>query len=376
MANKRIKDLAIAGTSPAGDDFMAIDSASTGTRKIEANAFALDEEIPLAPTLVFNGTTGQTEFLYGDIPSSWKINNTDITQLYIGNSATSIGSFAFYYCSSLTGITIPNSVTSIGDGAFRQIQGGGINGLIIPDSVTNIGNYAFGYSLSFYGTLIIGSGITTITEGAFTYTSFTGDLTIPNSITSIGSYAFYYCHGFTGDLIIPDSVTTIELGAFRGCSGFTGNLIIGTGVTSIGSNAFRYCSGFTGNLTIGTSVTTIGSGAFYYCQNFAGDLIIPNSVTTIADDAFYNCFGFTGNLIIPNSVTTIGLYAFDGCSGLTSAYLNQPIGQIDSLAFSGSGITNIYIGPDATGYTLGAGQTIGDKSGITVSVWTNYPNVP
>ena len=33
-------------------------------------------------------------------------------------SVTSIGSSAFYYCSGLTSITIPNSVTSIGSSAF------------------------------------------------------------------------------------------------------------------------------------------------------------------------------------------------------------------------------------------------------------------
>jgi hypothetical protein len=37
----------------------------------------------------------------------------------IPNSVTSIGSYAFYDCRSLTSITIPNSVTSIAYAAFR-----------------------------------------------------------------------------------------------------------------------------------------------------------------------------------------------------------------------------------------------------------------
>ncbi|URZ03054.1 leucine-rich repeat domain-containing protein [Clostridium felsineum] len=49
-------------------------------------------------------------------------NNNDkyksLTSVTIPNTVTSIGSFAFYYCSSLVSISIPNSVTSIGDSAF------------------------------------------------------------------------------------------------------------------------------------------------------------------------------------------------------------------------------------------------------------------
>ena len=38
-------------------------------------------------------------------------------------SVTSIGWNAFYGCSGLTSVTIPNSVTSIGDGAFYRCSG-------------------------------------------------------------------------------------------------------------------------------------------------------------------------------------------------------------------------------------------------------------
>ena len=42
---------------------------------------------------------------------------------YIGNGVTSIGSYAFGYCYSLSSITIPDSVTSIGSGAFYYCYG-------------------------------------------------------------------------------------------------------------------------------------------------------------------------------------------------------------------------------------------------------------
>ena len=90
--------------------------------------------------------------------------DTEITNLIIPNSVTSIGVSAFWNCSGLTSVTIGNSVTSIGDYAFRECTG--LTSVTIPNSVTSIGWAAF------YGC----SGLTSVT--------------IPNSVTSIGWAAF------------------------------------------------------------------------------------------------------------------------------------------------------------------------------------------
>ena len=151
-------------------------------------------------------------------------------------------------------------------------------------------------------------------------------------------------------------------------------LQIGSSCTSIGSSAFAFCFDLTGDLVIPDSVTSIETSAFLYCENLTGDLVIPDSVTSIANYAFGSCSGFT-SVVIPDSVTSIGQGAFRYCSGLTTAYLAPPLANVGSNAFLLSVLTTVYAKDAvASGWTLGAGQTVGGKSGVTVLNWNNYPD--
>lgn len=86
-------------------------------------------------------------------------------------SLTSIGEYAFFWCTNLINISIPGGVTSIGYQAFAGCEN--LQSVSIPSSVTSIGNYAF------YGCIRLET------------------LSIPSSITSIGKYAFNHCDNLT-----------------------------------------------------------------------------------------------------------------------------------------------------------------------------------
>ena len=342
----------------------------------------------------------------------YKINGNEATVTYRGNSytyeysgnviipasvtyngttysVTTIGNAAFYECSGLTSVTIPNSVTTIEGLAFYGCSG--LTSVTIPNSVTYIGGEAFA-QCSGLTSVIVESGnpkydsrnnCNAIIETA-TNKLIAGCMStiILNSVTAIGGNAFNGCSGLTS-VTIPNSVTTIDGWAFSGCSSLT-SINIPNSVTAIGYGAFSSCSGLTsvivesGNpkydsrnncnaiietvtntlivgcmkTTIPNSVTHIGDCAFYECNGLAS-ISIPNSVTSIGWGAFAQCSGLT-SVTIGNSVTTIGEYAFFGCSGLTSVTIPNSVTTIERSAFIGcSGLTSITIGNSVT--TIGDG---------------------
>ena len=113
---------------------------------------------------------------------------------------TSIGEYAFWYCYSITSITIPNSVTSIEDYAFNSCLY--LTSITIPYSVTSIGNSAF-------------CGCSSLTS-----------ITIPNSVTSIGCIAFLLCYNLK-NVVIGDKTyktQTVVNGKCKAYKAFRGDM--------------------------------------------------------------------------------------------------------------------------------------------------------
>ena len=199
--------------------------------------------------------------------------------------------------------------------------------------------------------VIIGDGVTTIGDWAFSYCRALTSITIPNSVTTIGDNAFYNCSSLTS-ITIPNSVTTIGDYAFSYCRALT-SVIISNSVTTIGERTFANCYSLT-SVTIPSSVTRIEDGAFSdcgnvkqitseavtppYCSRYAFDGVNRNEcklfVPKNSIDAYKRAYvwwhffliegtttGIKNNIY--NKIDNVDVYTIDGVKRLSKANVNE-----------------------------------------------------
>ena len=308
--------------------------------------------------------TGNMKNYSNSEKSPWYEYRKDIKNIEINTGVTSIGSYAFYYCTSLTSVSIPNSVTSIGSYALYYCAS--LKSVSLPNSVTSsVFNTFYGCSSLTYVTgsaeddnliwsldmttgVLSVSGIGcmndyTISDSAPWYKynlhSYIKSVDISDGVTSIGSYAFYYCTSLTS-VSIPNSVT------------------------SIGSHAFYNCTSLT-SVSIPNSVTSIGSHAFNGCSQMS-QVTLSDNLQYIYDYTFCNCSSLK-SISIPEKVQVIYVAAFYGCSELSEIYVywkdSWPI--VGTAAFDGINKSNctLYV-PKGTVETY-----------RTADVWKNFANI-
>ena len=272
--------------------------------------------------------TGATHFGYIFGASNYSYNNDYVPKSLkevIITGGTSIGYEAFYGCSGLTSVTIPDSVTSIESYAFSRCSG--LTSITIPDSVTSIGYEAFS-GCSGLTRVTIGDGVEEIDSQAFFGCTSLSSVNIPNSVKEIGSGAFRNCISLQS-IFLPIIVNSVGQGAFSGCSQLT---------IMCEAKKVNWSYEWNGGCKVELGCNAVNTNTDYdyvlhdgkaYLTAYKGDdtdITVPTAIDGYDVVDFGNAY--QGNdeivrVVIPEGFTRVESYAFADCSKLTELILPE-----------------------------------------------------
>ncbi len=294
-------------TSQIWDQLLALCEESSGAYWNELTTIAeqYDVELSLAVGGIRRGTNIEKIYLPETLTSIGTFafkNTTGLESIVIPNSVTSIGEGAFFGCTSLTSVTLPNQLTSIDGSVFSQCTS--LASITIPASVTEIAPYAF--------------------EGC---TSLTG-IALPNGLKTLGDFAFSDCRSLK-TITIPESVTFLGNSILFGCSSLEHiSLSFVDGASE--PSAHPFCRLF-GTATYSESIKVQwkmnGRDVFYYLPEALEAVTVTG--TEIPESAFAGCSSLL-TLTVSDGVTFIGKDAFLGCMWFKFITIADSVTRIDA----------------------------------------------
>lgn len=211
---------------------------------------------------------------------------------------------------------------------------------------------------------VIGSGVQSISGGAFSGCTALEKVTISDTVAQIDLNAFDGCTalaefdvaaenetfssvggvlfsadkkllrcpvGKSADYAVPSGTVAIAGGAFKDCSKLE-SLVIPDSVTAIGKSAFENCAALK-RITLPKSITTLEASCFSGCTALA-EIALPDGVKTLGEKVFSGCAALK-SVKIPAEVTVIPTEAFSGCVSLESITIPKNVSHINERAFDG-----------------------------------------
>lgn len=142
---------------------------------------------------------------------TWAKNS--IKNIIIPDGIKKITEKAFYDCTELESISIPNSVTDIEAYAFCRCQK--LKSIVLPKSIKKIKESTF-KGCAELKTVSIPNTVTEIEEDSFSDCKKIKVINFPSSIVKIEKHAFYNCTSLES-IFFENESTKIETDAFRNC---------------------------------------------------------------------------------------------------------------------------------------------------------------
>jgi uncharacterized repeat protein (TIGR02543 family) len=333
---------------------------------------------------------------------------SDVTTVYIPDSITAVGDYAFYECENLTSLavaeenstycsvdgvlfdkgeeelicypagksdteyTVPATVLTIDEDSFYGCAA--LTTVTIPDSVTAIGDSAFEKCMNLFTVNENASDPPTL-GGSSVFDSDASGRTIyvPDGCAGTYQNAEYWSEykndilSVNGDTVNPasDFIYTVSGGEVT-ITKYTGtdtrviipDTIDGDPVTALASASSLsdgvFAKSSIVSVQLPSSLKTIGNYAFYSCANLAS-VTMDDSITGIGKYSFFDCYDLT-SISIPESVTTIGAFAFASCYDLISVSIPASVISIGDSAFGWcTGLSEFVVDAENASYSSADG---------------------
>ena len=223
-------------------------------------------DVPNIESVVISGAV--------DVPRDMFGKCTGLKKVTLKNGVRSIGEDAFRDCSSLEGVIFENTVLEkISDGAFWGCSA--LSSIALPDSVTEIERNAF-------------------------FETGLRNIQLPEKLTLIGGGAFCNCKNLK-QVQLPPQLKELGEGAFFNCENLA-QIQLPSQLNKLGGDAFRDCTSLD-KIDIPAGLKQIESATF--CNTGLTSVTLHEGLTKIEDGAFHDCLKLK-KIRIPKSVTDIG----------------------------------------------------------------------
>ena len=240
-----------------------------------------------------------------------------IRVLEFGGKVRRIEDGAFYNCSRLKEVTLPEGVESVGRFVFQDCIS--IRRFRIPSTLTDMAEDSF----------FIGS------DGKLE--EFVVDPGNP-SLCAVDGVLFskdmktliQYPQCKPGDsYVVPDTVENIAPDAFAYCTGLK-IIVLPEGLRTIGSGAFEWCEALT-SIRIPPTVDGIPMYAFFCCYSLE-DVVLPDRLDYLGAESFANCVKLK-EFVFPPGFDQLDYAVVGGCESLVSASIPDGIRDVNNSAF-------------------------------------------
>ena len=308
---------------------------------------------------------------------------TNLQRIVIPDTVKTIDNYAFGKCISVQSITLGANVEKINDSAFSNLplcetvnfDSNAIMSIAI-NAFKNSGASTTGINVVYSDNVKTArlTGFDGVNVGSFTIGKNVESIVLPNQIPSLKSiavdsenpnyYTYYGCLYDTTDTLIyaPQSLTAIDIKSGTktiGSNAFSNSnistIVLPKGVTEIKDKAFYNASQLK-IVYLPNTVETIGNSAFENCTRLK-TMDISYPVKSIGSSAFRRCINLA-SVILPDTLETIGADCFNGCSSLTGIVIPESVTDlgVGALAYCEK-LTDVYVWYANIGYNAFKGTT-------------------